>query len=46
MVPNLQLGNSGGPAKNIHGVDIGPLSKIVAVKYTAKVTPWPAFLIL
>ena len=28
---NLQLGRSGGPAKNFHGVGIGPLSKILAV---------------
>ena len=29
---DLQLGSSSGPAKNFHGVDIGPLSKILAVK--------------
>ena len=29
---NLQLGSSGSPAKNFHGVGIGPLSKILAVK--------------
>jgi len=28
----LQLGSGGGPAKIFHGVGIGPLSKIVAVK--------------
>ena len=31
-VHNLQLGSSGSPAKNFHGVGIGPLSKILAVK--------------
>ena len=29
---NLQHGSSGGPAKIFHGVGIGPLLKIVAVK--------------
>ena len=31
-MPNLQLGSSGVPAKNFHGVGISPLSKILAVK--------------
>ena len=30
--PNLKLGSNGGPSKNFHGVGIGPLSKILAVK--------------
>ena len=29
-MPNLQLGSSGGPAKNFHGVGVGPLSKMLA----------------
>ena len=39
-VSNLQLGCSGSPAKNFHGVCIGPLSKILAVKYFATVMLW------
>ena len=36
--PNLQLGSSGSPAKIFHGVGIGPLSKILAVKCAATVS--------
>ena len=34
----LSIGGGGGPAKNFHGVDIGPLSKILAVKCAATVS--------
>ena len=36
--PNLQLGSSGGLSKNFHVVGIGPLLKIMAVKYLQQKT--------
>ena len=30
----LQLGSSGNPSENFHGVGIGPLTKILAVKWS------------
>ena len=38
--PNLGLGTSGKPAKTFHGVGIGPLSKILAVKTITGVLIW------